>query len=71
MSIFNKNKKAISSKINKILEIEKTIGSKITKILDFGNFNVVNIEIYDDALDDIENDIIESCHDLITYGRVE
>lgn len=51
-------------------KIKKAIGSKISSILDFGNFNIVNIEIYD-ALDDLDDDLVEICHDLITYGRVE
>lgn len=52
-----------------INKIKKSIGNKINKILDFGNFNVINIEI--NAFDDLDNDLVEICHDLITYGRVE
>lgn len=48
------------------------VGSKINKILDLGNFNIEKVGIYsDDFEEDLDDDIVELCHDLITYGRVE
>lgn len=50
----------------------KEIVSKIKGILDFGNFKIENVGIYsDDFEEDLDDDIVEICHDLITYGRVE
>ena len=55
-----------------LTKIKKSIGSKINKILDFGNFNVETVGIYDDGFEDeIDENIVEIVHDLITYGRVE
>lgn len=54
------------------MPIMKEIVSKIKRILDLGNFQIEKVGIYsDDFEDDIDEDIVEIVHDLITYGRVE
>lgn len=55
-----------------LTKFKKFVGSKINKILDFGNFNVESVGIYDDGFEDeIDEIIVELCYNLITYGRVE
>lgn len=55
-----------------IEKFKKYVGSKIKGIINLGNFKIETVGIYsDDFEDDLDDDIVEICHDLITYGRVE